>query len=652
MTNEIPSLKGEIENIPRDRVASRDDVGDWLDQSDEALAQLVREMSTSELIERLGAIRDKMARQEAQLASMQEINSVFGRKVPIDELLGLIMDKITKLMNAERSSLFLVDEETGELWSKVSQGVVDREIRLQPGEGIAGWVAETGQSLNIKDAYRDPRFNPEYDRETGFTTDSILCQCVRNEDEEIVGVVQVLNSRSGAFTDQHEHLLSVIANQAAIAIENSRLYMSMLEKNEELRDTKRRLEKKVAELDLLYEVERELSQAVGLERLVESITQKTLELVDAEASALTLDGSNTHDRTYVLVDRVPEGPGHDWDFFERTVPRDDEGIDARARETGEPVICGDGRCDPVPDGTSESLGLDVDNALAVPLFDEDECIGSLKVANRRASDDEESGLPGFTDDDVKILTLIAGRIAGSVAARRHRERREKQKRLAAIGEALSGVLHDLKNPASIISGYVQLMVKEDDRARREEYAESIDQQFDQFNQMTRELLVFARGETNVVAKRVDIEAFMGELEKLLSEELNNKGVELELDVACEGTVQLDPAKVNRALLNLARNGAEATPDGGTIAISVTRDGDDLLFCVRDTGEGIPDEIRDRLYESFVTKGKQNGTGLGLSIVKKIVEDLEGEIDFETETGEGTTFYLRIPQPLDTSNQGE
>lgn len=638
----LGTTPGELERLS-DRSTAPDEqsLSAWLNQSEADLAEAVEEMEDAEVVELLKLAGDVLSQQEAKFASLQEISSALGATIQLDELLVLIMEKITKLMDAERSSLFLIDPESGELWSKVSQGVVDEEIRLQPGEGIAGWVAQTGKSINIKDAYRDPRFNPEFDAKTGYKTNSILCQSVRNQEGEIIGVVEVLNAKSGEFTAGDENLLSAIASQAAIAIENSRLYLSALETNHELRETKGQLEQKVRELDLLYEVEQELSRAVDFETLVESITEKVLELVDAEASALTLKQPD-HYRSYVLVDRATDPSQRDWHFAERRITSDHaRGISAHAMETGNPVRCGSGDCMPVPDAVEDSMGIPVENALAVPLFDEDECVGSLKVANRRGDSDEPDG---FTDDDEKILTLTAGQIAGAVSTQRRREEREKRERLAAIGQALSGVLHDLKNPASIISGYVQLMVKADDRSKRERYAESIQKQFDQFNQMTRELLVFARGETNVERREVEVEEFVGNLEQLLEEEMAAKGAELDVEVDCDGTVELDPAKIKRAVLNLARNAAEAMADGGRVQIRLSRDEDGALSVeVEDDGEGIPEEIRDTLFDSFVTEGKSHGTGLGLAIVKKAVEDLDGSIEFETERGEGTTFYLRIPQ---------
>src|SRR5690606_4952828 len=109
-----------------------------------------------------------------------------------------------------------------EIWSKVLQGARMKELRLKIGEGIAGWVAKTGKSVNIKDAYRDQRFNQNVDNETGFQTRSCLCQPIRNHERKIIGVVQVLNKHEGYFTVEDENLLSAISSQVAVSIENSK----------------------------------------------------------------------------------------------------------------------------------------------------------------------------------------------------------------------------------------------------------------------------------------------------------------------------------------------------------------------------------------------------------------------------------------------
>src|SRR5205823_1056373 len=157
----------------------------------------------------------------------QEIGAALGSTLDLDRLLALIMDKVTELLSADRSTLYLLSDEGDELWSKIAQGGEIREIRLRVGEGIAGWVAQRGEVVNIPDAYADARFQQEYDRRTGYLTHSILGMPMRNNVGRIVGVIQVLNKRGGPFSREDEALLHTVGGQAAISIENSKLYLSV-----------------------------------------------------------------------------------------------------------------------------------------------------------------------------------------------------------------------------------------------------------------------------------------------------------------------------------------------------------------------------------------------------------------------------------------
>lgn len=639
----------------------------WLNQPEHELADAVRDLSPEQITRLLSGIGEVFRRQVTKFTGMQEIGSALGQTMHLDELLQLIMDKIVRLMDAERATLFLVDPDTGELWSKVAQGDINTEIRLQPGEGLAGWVAQTGTSINVRDAYNDERFQRGVDLQTGFDTRNMLCQPVRNQEGEIIGVVQVLNRAEGSFSDQDESLLSAIASQTAVAIENSKLYLSVLEQNTKLERARMELQHKVRELDLLYDVERELSAAVDLEELVESITQKTLELISAQASALTLHEAE-HNRMFVMVNRAGAKTcdGGDasngratatgepqWEFSTRDIPHG-YGIASKVIASKTTFRCDTGGCGEVADAASDEIGICVESVICVPLFDEDECIGALEVMNRVPSPND-SMAPfidqplGFSEDDRKVLTLIAGQIASTVAARRHRYKQEKVERLSAIGQMLTGVVHDLKNPIAVISGNAQLMVRADDREKRSEYAASINKQFEHLNQMTRELLSFARGEHEITMAEVDLEAFNAEVDELLLHELNDTGVTYETKLIRKNdapkTAKFDAGKIKRAIMNLARNAAEAMPDGGHFEMRVERDENpaEIRFVCSDTGPGVPEDIQATLFDSFVTSGKQNGTGLGLAIVKKIVDDHHASITYQNQADGGAAFIIRIPQ---------
>ncbi len=165
-------------------------------------------------------ITKRMEVSETLLKVMRSVSS----ELHIDELLKKIVTSTSDVMNADRCSLFLVDRKSGDLWSKVAQGMESREIRVPLGVGIAGHVAVTGETVNIEDAYQDPRFNQEIDRSSGYRTRSILCIPLANDAGETIGVIQVLNKRAGAFAEEDERLLNALGSQMSVALENSRLF--------------------------------------------------------------------------------------------------------------------------------------------------------------------------------------------------------------------------------------------------------------------------------------------------------------------------------------------------------------------------------------------------------------------------------------------
>ncbi|MFQ6673841.1 MAG: ATP-binding protein, partial [Fidelibacterota bacterium] len=141
----------------------------------------------------------------------------------------LIVELVTENVHADRSTLYLMDEQERVIWSKVLQGEEWLEIRLPLGTGLAGYVAQTGETVNIEDAYQDPRFYKNVDEQTGYVTKSVLCAPMRNRDGKIIGVFQVLNKKEGLFTHEDETFLEAMSSHAALAVENAFLYKDALE---------------------------------------------------------------------------------------------------------------------------------------------------------------------------------------------------------------------------------------------------------------------------------------------------------------------------------------------------------------------------------------------------------------------------------------
>lgn len=167
---------------------------------------------------------------EDQLYSLLESAKLINSTLDLEDLLTIIMQEITTNLAADRSTLYIVDRGKGEIWSKIAQGSQRLEIRQTIGKGISGWVAKTGKTLNIPDAYQDARFNPEVDRRSGYRTRSVLCMPVRDKQGETIGVVQVLNKKNGVFTREDEAFLEAFSDYIAVAIQNAQLYQEALER--------------------------------------------------------------------------------------------------------------------------------------------------------------------------------------------------------------------------------------------------------------------------------------------------------------------------------------------------------------------------------------------------------------------------------------
>lgn len=174
-------------------------------------------------IARMGGEQGPLHRRIEKLGSILEVVKAMAAERDLDALLRLIVEETARVAGADRCTLFLIDRERGALYSKIAQGMVEGEaINIPLGVGIAGHVAQTGETVNLADAYEDPRFSPAVDQATGYRTLSLLCVPVRQPKGEIIGVLQVLNKHEGGtFDEEDEELLLALAGQGAAAIQNA-----------------------------------------------------------------------------------------------------------------------------------------------------------------------------------------------------------------------------------------------------------------------------------------------------------------------------------------------------------------------------------------------------------------------------------------------
>ena len=410
-----------------------------------ALSERLR-VSNERLLRDFLEYEKEVTEQINKLNYLIEITKRVNSTIDIDELLKIILEIALEITNADRGTVYLVDEMSGEIWSKVLQGDEIREIRLKIGQGIAGYVAQTGEVINLVDAYQDPRFNPEIDRKTGYRTKTILCQPIKDKNDKIVGVFQLINKKSGVFTKRDEEMLNALSIHASIAIQNARMAQ---------------------------------------------------ELVNSE-------------------------------------------------------------------------------------------------------------------------------------------------RLAVIGRMASSIIHDIKNPMATIKAYAQVIRKKVGEGETIQLVDEVIRQVDRLVNMAQEILDFSKGVTSMNFIKIKLSDFIDGVVAFLARDFERNNIEIEKFFEFDGEVEIDIDKMTRVVFNIAHNSRDAMPEGGKFIIRTWREDDFFFMQFTDTGKGMPEEVKRKLFEPFVTYGKKHGTGLGMAIVKKIVTEHKGDIFVESELGKGTTITIKLP----------
>jgi len=343
-----------------------------------------------------------------------EVGRIINSDTDLDRILEVVISETTALMEADRSSLFLVDWERGELWSRVAEGPEIRETRMPMDGGIAGCVVASGRILNIPDAYQDPRFNPEMDWKTGYRTQSILCLPVRNNRKEIIGVLQVLNKRNGAFTEEDEKLLSCLADQIAVALEDAFLLQEIRSSLERTTD--------------LLEVGSAISGEIELDSLLQLIMEKTSHLLHADRSTVFLIDRERKE----LWSKIAQGLQDQEIRFPMHL-----GIAGSVATRGEiiniPDAYQDVRFNPEVD---KKTGYRTKSILTIPMKNKlGEIIGVFQCLNKK------EGV--FTKEDERLIEALASQTA--IAIENAQLYEEQKKQFNSIIEVLASSI-DARDP--------------------------------------------------------------------------------------------------------------------------------------------------------------------------------------------------------------
>ncbi len=256
----------------------------------------------------------------------------------------------------------------------------------------------------------------------------------------------------------------------------------------------------------------------------------------------------------------------------------------------------------------------------------------------------ESGGNDYLPKPVAGPELLA-RVATQIKLTQIQSEIVRKEKLAAIGQVATGIVHDFKNAIGVIKGYAEMIADEevDSLPQASEFAGTIAAEADRIAGMTNEILEYVRGEFSLDLSRLPVSDFLVEVERHLAPVFRRKSIDFRITNLADRAIEIDSARMVRAFLNIAGNAADAMQAAGRFELKASARQGTVVFELADDGPGIPEAIRDTLFDPFVTHGKATGTGLGMALVKGIVEAHGGTVHFETETGKGTTFFITLAE---------
>jgi two-component system phosphate regulon sensor histidine kinase PhoR len=530
----------------------------------------------------------------AKMTALMEISIVINSTRYLKQLLKIIMQSAERVMQAEASSVFLIDRQTDELYFEVATGPKEEEvkkIRLKKGEGIAGWVASTGLSLLVPDVSKDPRFAKRVDAETHFITRSILCVPLKVRNQ-IIGVVQVVN-RLGAesFSDSETKFLEALASQAAIAIENTNLYEHLEERAEQLNK-----ELKKVNINLAIEKQR-----------IESIVQSM------EDAVIAVDRENK----IVMANRLAEK------VFSI---KSEQVINKAIRES----ISHREVIDNFSNVSSSKSSL------------REEVV--FKMGNREHI---------FAAVFAPIIDEL-GETAGTVAVFRDITELKEIDRMKT--DFLSMVSHELRTPLTPIQAYSELiMMRNLDTEKIKSYASIINKETLRLGALIGDLLDLSRIDAgkglSLSPEEVDFKELLNTVYNTFKSASARHRISLKAPENAD-KITIDRNKIIQVMSNLLSNAVKYSPDGGDIHITMEDIDNRTYISVSDQGLGIPKDALPIIFEKFYRVDspavkKIGGTGIGLSIVKYIVELHNGGMTVESEEGRGSKFTFFIPRARKT-----
>jgi signal transduction histidine kinase len=272
----------------------------------------------------------------------------------------------------------------------------------------------------------------------------------------------------------------------------------------------------------------------------------------------------------------------------------------------------------------------------VPLCVQDRVVGTLGLV---------ASPPGFfEEDDLRLLSAIGNQIGAAVAQAELRQEALTAERLAAVGRVATSVAHDLRSPLGGILRSAEFLARpEITPDTRHRLSRAIISLARRLMNTTQEILDYVRGgELSLNRAPCSLAEFLDEVLAVLEVDFSDRGIEVVRDGGYDGEVVMDADHMAQVVYNIAANARDAMPHGGTFAVTTRQGGAQVELCFSDTGPGVPEELKARIFEPFFTYGKREGAGLGLSIARRIVEEHGGRMWMTSDEDQGATFVVSLP----------
>ncbi|MCU0595206.1 MAG: GAF domain-containing protein, partial [Desulfobacterota bacterium] len=619
-------------------------------------------------------VEEALRVQAHQLEVVRGVSEEIARELNLDRLLELILRHASELVEAEGGVIVLWDEDGKALFPRLRIGDYWANLPVRPiplGEGVVGRVAQTLEGIIVNDYRTWSGARPTVIQLSRVT--AALGQPLVHRDKLIGAISLAHTDGRGEFGQHHLTLLNLFANQAAIAIENARLYEEARQELEDRKRAEETLRMRTHQLEVVRGVVEEITRELNLDRLLDLILRRAVEITGAEAGAITLWDEGKR----MLAPRVSFG-----ELFNPTIMTPfpiGEGAGGRVAASRKGLIVNDYRSWPGARPVAIQTTA-VRAVLAEPMLYRDKLVGVINVANTDLKG-------GFEEHHLSTLRLFANQAAIAIenaslydeaqtdAIELHTRLRqiaeaEKEKedltrqlyqaqKLEAIGTLAGGIAHDFNNIlAPIIMGAELALMTIPVENQAHPMMQKVLTAGMRAKDLVQQILAFSR-QSDLERRPMRLGPLLKETIKLARASLPAT-IEIRQNVNPQKDLVLaNPTQVHQVMMNLFANAGHAmrvnggvlevtleneiVEEGRALGVPDIRAGHFAKLTVSDSGHGMDPSTLERIFNPFfTTKERGEGTGLGLSIVHGIIKSYDGAITAKSQPGQGTSFTIWIP----------